>query len=165
MKIGHIPIIRQTPAVMGVSLGRQAKPSWLTMEQVLFTARNIFLAISAASTAAMLYVGAYQVRAVEHLKCPLLGHGCEAVADASFARPFGIPDGFIGAGLYALLIGVALLNPQIAWVRYCIRAVALVAAVVNILGVIDMSRFGAYCFYCLLTTALTPFLVWTAFLL
>lgn len=35
MKIGHLTIIRQTPAVMGVSLGRQAKPSWLTMEQVL----------------------------------------------------------------------------------------------------------------------------------
>jgi uncharacterized membrane protein len=135
------------------------------MGKMLFTARNIFLAISGASTAAMLYIGAYQVRAVEHLKCPLLGHGCEAVADASFARPFGIPDGFIGAGLYGLLIGVALLNPQIAWVRYCIRGVAVVAAFVNILGVIDMSRLGAYCFYCLLTTALTPFLVWTAFLL
>jgi hypothetical protein len=47
----------------------------------------------------MLYVGAYQVRAVEHLRCPLLKHGCEAVADAAFARPFGIPDGFLAAGL------------------------------------------------------------------
>ena len=132
---------------------------------MLFTHRNILLAISAARAVAMLYVGAYQVRAVEHLKCPLLGHGCEAVADAPFARPFGLPDGFIGAGLYGLLIGVALLNPQIAWVRYSIRGVAVVAALANILGVIDMSRFGAYCFYCLLTTALTPFLIWMAFLL
>ena len=130
-----------------------------------FTDRNVLLAISALSTAAMLYVGAYQVRAVAHLRCPLFGHGCEAVADAPFARPFGIPDGFIGAGLYVLLIGVALLNPQVAWVKYSIRGVAVLAAVANILGVIDMSRFGAYCFYCLLTTVLTPFLVWMAFLL
>ena len=129
-----------------------------------FTDRNILLAISAVSAAAMLYVGAYQVRAVAHLRCPLFGHGCEAVADAPFARPFGIPDGFIGAGLYVLLIGVALLNPQGAW-KYSIRGVALLAGVANILGVIDMARFGAYCFYCLLTTALTPFLVWMAFLL
>ena len=67
-------------------------------------------------------------------------------------------------GLYVLLIGVALLNPQGAW-KYSIRGVALLAGVANILGVIDMARFGAYCFYCLLTTALTPFLVWMAFLL
>jgi len=39
----------------------------------------------------------HHVGAVDHMKCPLLGHGCEAVADAPFARPFGIPDGFIGA--------------------------------------------------------------------
>ena len=128
-----------------------------------FTDRNFLVAISAASAAAMLYVGAYQVRAVEHLKCPLFGRGCEAVADAPFARPFGIPDGFIGAALYALLIAVALLNPQMTWVRYSIRGVAVLAGAANILGVIDMSRFGAYCFYCLLTTALTPFLVWMAF--
>ncbi|MGD1093170.1 MAG: vitamin K epoxide reductase family protein [Bryobacteraceae bacterium] len=130
-----------------------------------FTDRNILLAISGLSAAAMLYVGAYQVRAVEHLSCPVFGHGCEAVADAPFARPFGIPDGFIGAGLYALLIGVALLNPQVAWVKYSVRGVAVLAGVANILGVIDMARFGAYCFYCLLTTALTPFLLWKAFLL
>ena len=130
-----------------------------------FTDRNILLAISALSAAAMLYVGAYQVRAVAHLKCPVFGHGCEAVADAPFARPFGIPDGFIGAGFYVLLIGVALLNPQVAWVKYSIRGVAVLAGLANILGVIDMARFGAYCFYCLLTTALTPFLVWKAFLL
>jgi uncharacterized membrane protein len=123
------------------------------------------MGISAVSAAAMLYVGAYQVRVVAHLKCPLLGRGCEAVADAPFARPFGIPDGFIGAGLYVLLIGAALLNPQVVWVKYSIRAVAVLAAAANVVGVIDMSRFGSYCFYCLLTTALTPFLIWMAFLL
>jgi uncharacterized membrane protein len=128
-------------------------------------ARNILVAISAVSAAAMLYVGLYQVRAVDHLKCPLLGHGCEAVADAAFARPFGVPDGFLGAGLYVLLIGAALLNAHAAWATYTVRGLAVLAGVANLLGVIDMARFGAYCFYCLSTTVLSPVLVWVAFLL
>ena len=53
-----------------------------------FTARGLLIGISAASALAMLYVGAYQIRAVDHLKCPILGGGCEAVADAPFARPW-----------------------------------------------------------------------------
>lgn len=129
------------------------------------TPRIALVAISVASALAMLYVGAYQVRAVEHLRCPLLKHGCEAVADAPFARPFGIPDGFLAAGMYGLLIVLALFDPQIPWIRYSIRGVALLAAMANGIGVIDMARFGAYCSYCLLTTALTPLLVWMAFLL
>jgi uncharacterized membrane protein len=130
-----------------------------------FSPRNIALAISVISAAAMLYVGLYQVRAVSHLKCPLWGHGCEAVADAAFARPFGVPDGFIGVGLYALLVGAMLLPPQGAWLTYAIRGLAVLAGVANLLGVIDMARLGAFCFYCLLTTALSPVLVWMAFLL
>ena len=72
------------------------------------TARILVIAISVISAAAMLYVGAYQIRMVEHMSCPLLKHGCEAVADAPFARPFGIPDVLIAAALYALLILFAL---------------------------------------------------------
>ena len=86
------------------------------------------------------------------------------VADAPFARPFGIPDGFIAAGMYGVLIVLAFFNPQTAWIRYSIRGVALLAALANGLGVIDMARFGAYCSYCLLTTLLAPLLVWMAFL-
>ena len=132
---------------------------------MMLTARHALVAISALSGLAMLYVGAYQVRAIEHMSCPLLKHGCEAVADAPFARPFGIPDGFIAAGLYGLLIGLALFNPQITWIRYGIRGAALLAALANGLGVVDMTRLGAFCFYCLLTTALAPLLVWAAFAL
>jgi uncharacterized membrane protein len=127
------------------------------------TARNAVLAISAVSALAMLYVGAYQIRAVEHLKCPLLKHGCEAVADAPFARPFGIPDGFIAAAIYGLLILLALTGSELTWVRYCLRAFALLAMIANVVGVADMSRLGAYCFFCLLTTAMSPFLAWAAF--
>jgi uncharacterized membrane protein len=125
----------------------------------------VLLLLSAASAAAMLYVGAYQVRAVEHLKCPLLGHGCEAVADARFARPFGIPDGFLAAGLYGLLIVLAVVHPHLAWARYGLRGVAILAVLANLIGVIDMSRLGAFCFYCLLTTVLSPVVLWMAFLI
>lgn len=131
--------------------------------KAMLTARYTLILVSAASALAMLYVGAYQIRAIEHLSCPLLGRGCEAVADAPFARPFGIPDGFIAAGMYAALIILALLPSQAGWIRTSIRGVAVLAAVANGLGVIDMARFGAYCFYCLLTTVLAPLLVWVAF--
>lgn len=128
------------------------------------TARVLLLILSAASAAAMLYVGAYQLRLVEHMSCPLLKHGCEAVADAPFARPFGIPDGLIAAAIYGLLILLALFGAHLAWAHYAVRGLAVVAGLANILGVYDMSRFGAYCFYCLLTTVLSPLLVWMAFL-
>jgi uncharacterized membrane protein len=127
------------------------------------TARNTVLAISAVSALAMLYVGAYQIRAVEHLKCPLLKRGCEVVADAPFARPFGIPDGFIAAAMYGLLIVLALEGPEMHWIRYAARGVALLAVLANLLGVVDMTRLGAFCFFCLLTTVLSPFLAWAAF--
>jgi len=127
------------------------------------TARNVVLVTAAVSALVMAYVGAYQIRAVEHLKCPLLKQGCEAVADAPFARPFGIPDGFIAAAMYGLLVLLALIGPEMRWIRYAVRGVALVAMLANILGVVDMTRLGAYCFFCLLTTVLSPVLGWAAF--
>ena len=128
------------------------------------TARVLLIILSASSAVAMLYVGAYQIRLVEHMSCPLLKHGCEAVADAPFARPFGIPDGLIAAAIYGLLILLALFGAHLAWAHYAVRSLAVVAGLANILGVYDMSRFGAYCFYCLLTTVLSPLLVWMSFL-
>ena len=61
------------------------------------------MGIAAASMGAMLYVGLYQSRAVRHIWCPVFSKGCEAVADAAFAKPFGIPDGYIAAVLYAVI--------------------------------------------------------------
>ena len=130
---------------------------------MFLTPKAILIAISVVSAAAMLYVGAYQIRAVQHLSCPILKHGCEAVADAPFARPLGIPDGFIAAGMYGLLIVLTLFSPVTA-LRYGIRGLAIFAALANVLGVFDMKRLGAWCFYCLLTTILSPLLVWLSFL-
>ncbi|HEV3331093.1 MAG TPA: vitamin K epoxide reductase family protein [Bryobacteraceae bacterium] len=131
---------------------------------MLLSARSTLIALSAVSALAMLYLGAYQIRAIEHMSCPLLKRGCEAVADAPFARPFGIPDGFIAAAMYGLLVLLAVLGAQMIWARYAIRTLAILAVLVNALGVFDMLRLGAFCFYCLLTTALSPVLLWMALL-
>jgi uncharacterized membrane protein len=131
---------------------------------MILSAKSALIALSAVSALAMLYVGAYQIRAVEHMSCPLLKHGCEVVADAPFARPFGIPDGFIAAAMYGLMILLAFLMPQMIWARYAARTLAVLAVAANALGVFDMARLGAFCFYCLLTTVLSPVLVWLVFL-
>ena len=121
---------------------------------MIFAPRSWLILLAAVSAAAMLYVGAYQIRAIEHMSCPLLKGGCEAVADAPFARPGGIPDGFIAAGMYAVLILLAVAAPGSGWIRYPLRTLAVVAGIANVLGISDMSRFGAWCFYCLVTTIL-----------
>ena len=108
----------------------------------------------------MLYVGLYQGRFVGHLICPVFVEGCEGVADAPFARPFGIPDGYIGAVLYSIIL-VLLLVPAERRVWIALLALAALATVANILGVRDMINLGSFCFYCLTTTALSPVLLWS----
>lgn len=128
--------------------------------------RGWLIVLSGLSAAAMSYVGAYQIRAIDHMSCPLLNGGCEAVADAPFARPGGIPDGFIAAGMYVVLILLALTGVTITGarrVRRYIRTVAVLAGIANVMGVVDMAGLGAWCFYCLLTTVFSPVLVWLAY--
>ena len=124
-----------------------------------FVPRALAIILSAVSAAAMLYIGLYQSRVVERLWCPLLEKGCEAVADASFARPLGIPDGYIGATLYALILALLLVQTfqRGASVALLLGVLAVVA---NVIGVYDMARLGAFCTYCVLTTAASPVLLW-----
>jgi uncharacterized membrane protein len=82
------------------------------------------------------------------------------VADAPFARPFGIPDGYVGAVLYIVMVAL-LLAPPSRWVWVTLLALAGLATLANILGVRDMMNFGSYCFYCLATTFLSPLLLWS----
>lgn len=126
------------------------------MDSVRLTA----IGIATASAAAMAYVGLYQVRAVDRMVCPLLGRGCERVADAPFARPFGIPDGFIALGLYGLMLILLLAPVEWRWARPALIALGMLATAGNALGVYDMTRLGAFCFYCVLTTLLSPILLW-----
>jgi uncharacterized membrane protein len=122
--------------------------------------RFIAIALAAASLAAMFYVGLYQSRAVRHIWCPVFAKGCETVADAAFARPFGIPDGYIAAVLYGVII-LLLLAPTIRqWLWIPLLVLAAFATLANFLGVRDMARLGSFCFYCVLTTAMSPVLLW-----
>jgi uncharacterized membrane protein len=121
--------------------------------------RLIAFGVAAASAAAMLYVGLYQSRFVGRLICPIFGDGCEGVADAPFARPFGIPDGYIGAVLY-VLIAALVLAPAGRWVWFALLALSGLATLANVIGVRDMVNLGSFCFYCLATTILSPVLLW-----
>ena len=121
--------------------------------------RFIALGLAAVSAAAMLYVGLYQGRFVGRLICPIFADGCEGVADAPFARPFGIPDGYIGAVLYAL-IAVLLVAPTGRGIWFALLALSGLATVANIIGVRDMMNLGSFCFYCVSTTVLSPVLLW-----
>ena len=122
--------------------------------------RALAIILSAASAAAMLYIGLYQSRVVERLWCPLLGKGCEAVADASFARPLDIPDGYIGAALYALILALLFVQTGQRWASVALIVLGVLAAVANVTGVYDMARLGAFCTYCVLTTTASPVLLW-----
>ena len=116
--------------------------------------------LAACSAAAMLYVGLYQSRTVQHLWCPVFGKGCEAVADAPFARPFGIPDGYIAAVLYVIVL-ILLLGPiEKLWVWIPLLVLVGLATLANALGVRDMAQLGHFCFYCVITTTMAPFLLW-----
>jgi uncharacterized membrane protein len=122
--------------------------------------RALAYVLAASSAAAMLYVGLYQSRAVQHLWCPVFGKGCEAVADAPFARPFGIPDGYIAAVLYGIVL-VLLLSPVerlSVWVPLLV--LVGLATIANAFGVRDMAQLGHFCFYCVFTTAASPVLFW-----
>ncbi len=123
--------------------------------------RYIAVALAAASAGAMLYVGLYQSRAVRHLWCPVFHKGCEAVADAAFAKPFGIPDGYIAVGLYAAMILLLFGPVERLWIWIPLLVLASLATFANFLGVRDMANLGSFCFYCVLTTAFSPFLLWT----
>ena len=120
--------------------------------------RFIAFGLAAISAAAMLYVGLYQARLVGRLICPIFGNGCEGVADAPFARPFGIPDGYIGAALYGVILAL-LIVPAGRWIWVALLCLSALAAIANIIGVRDMMNFGGFCFYCLTTTVLSPLLL------
>ena len=118
------------------------------------------MVLAAASLGAMLYIGLYQSRAIRHIWCPVFAKGCEAVADATFAKPFGIPDGYIAAVLYAVILLLLVAPTPKLWIWIPLFVLAAFAALANFLGVRDMMNLGSFCFYCMLTTVLSPVLLW-----
>jgi uncharacterized membrane protein len=126
---------------------------------VHLSSRFVAMGLAAVSLAAMFYVGLYQSRAVRHIWCPIFAKGCEAVANGKFAKPFGIPDGYIAAVLYAAMILLLLGPTGRLWIWVPLLLLAVIAMLANFLGVRDMASLGSYCFYCILTTAMSPLLL------
>jgi uncharacterized membrane protein len=93
--------------------------------------RLVAMGIAAASAAAMLYVGLYQSRFVGRLMCPIFADGCEGVADAPFARPFGIPDGYIGAVVYVVILAL-LFAPAGRWIWVALLTLSLMATLMSL---------------------------------
>jgi uncharacterized membrane protein len=91
---------------------------------------------------------------------PDLQEGCEAVADAAFARPFGIPDGYIAVALYVAMILLLLGPVEKLWIWIPLLILASLSTLANFLGVRDMANLGSFCFYCIFTAALSPVLLW-----
>ena len=118
------------------------------------------LTLAAASAGAMLYIGLYQSRVVEHMWCPLNGKGCETVANASFAHPLGIPDGYIGMAFYGAILLLLFVPPGQRWTWFALFVLAVVATSANVKGVFDMAKLGAFCTFCIFTTAASPVLLW-----
>jgi len=123
-------------------------------------ARVLAYVLAALSAGGMLYVGLYQSRAIQHLWCPVFGKGCQVVADAPFARPFGIPDGYIAAVLYGIILLLLLGPVDKLWVWIPLIVLVGVATLANALGVRDMAQLGHFCFYCVFTTVASPVLFW-----
>jgi uncharacterized membrane protein len=125
-----------------------------------FLSRALAIALSVASAASMLYIGFYQTRVVGRLWCPLFWQGCETVADAPFARPHGVPDGYIGAVLYGLILTLLLVPPGRHWAWPALMALGVFATYANVKGVYDTAKLGAFCTYCVFVTITAPLLLW-----
>jgi uncharacterized membrane protein len=122
--------------------------------------RALAIAIAVASAGSMLYIGLYQSRVIGRLWCPLLGNGCQAVADAPFARPYGIPDGYIGAALYGFILVLLLVPLSQRWAWVALLVLGAFATYANIKGVYDMAKLGAFCIFCVFATLTAPMLLW-----
>ena len=116
-------------------------------------ARTALLAAAAVSGLAMLYVGFFQIGWLVRLACPAFGSGCESVALSSFAWPFGLADGLLGAAVCGILCALALMQGRN--VSSGTVALAAIWLVLNGVGVAQMARFGGWCFWCLSAAVLS----------
>ena len=115
--------------------------------------RIALVACAAVSALAMLYVGLYQIGWLARMACPGFGTACMAVAEAHFAWPLGFADGLLGAALGGLICAVAQINGKRAAAALVVLAAAVLLA--NFVGVFEMQKMGAYCFWCLLSAMLS----------
>ena len=122
--------------------------------------RIALVACAAASALAMLYVGFFQIHKLDRLACPLFGSGCESVALASFAWPLGMADGLLGAACAGVLCALADLRGKAGAAALAVGS--LLWVLLNLVGLIEMASFGAYCFWCIVAGILSLPTAWLA---
>ena len=115
--------------------------------------RSALVTLAGISGLAMLYVGLFQIGWVPRLACPGFGSGCESVALAPFAWPFGVADGLLGAAFCGLLCALAMIRRREAAAALIGLSAAWV--ILNLLGLAEMQKLGAFCFWCTLAAALS----------
>src|SRR4051812_20371872 len=116
-------------------------------------ARRALVAAAAVSGMALFYVGVFQVGWVERMACPAFGSGCESVALSRFSWPFGLADGLLGAAFCGIVCALAQLPGRNAGIA--VVALAAVWLVLNVTGLVQMTRLGAFCFWCVVAAALS----------
>ncbi len=115
--------------------------------------RAALVAIAAVSALAMLYIGLFQIHWIRRLACPGFGSGCESVALARFANPLGFADGLLGAAWCGLLCALAQVPRREAG-AFAV-ALSFMWLLLNVVGVVEMQTFGAFCVWRLVTAALS----------
>jgi uncharacterized membrane protein len=115
--------------------------------------RKALVVCAAASGLATLYVGLFQIDKLHRLACPFFGSGCESVALASFARILGMADGLLAAGYCGVLCALA--QPRTRQWAVALLVLAFVWVMLNLLELAEMQKFGAWCFWRVLTALLS----------
>ncbi len=136
--------------------------------------RRALIAVLAVPPAVMsIYMGLYQIRAIESVWDPVFGAQTLAVLDSNVSHAirdlFRIPDAFLGAMIYIADIVLAVVGSQQRWYQkpwlVILFALAIVpGAVVSLfLVVMQATVVQAWCFLCLLTALFSVILVILAY--
>jgi hypothetical protein len=102
------------------------------------------------------YIVLRQIRVVKHLPDPPGGvWDSDAIVMSNAAHPFGVPDGLLGLGSYALTAGLIASGSELARVKL----VADVGAA-SCNAVRQVLEFRRLCSWCLLVAGCTGAMVW-----
>jgi hypothetical protein len=71
-----------------------------------------------------------------------------------------LPDGYLAVTLYVGMILLLLGPVEKLWIWIPLLILASLATLANFLGVRDMANLGSFCFYYMITTVLSPVLLW-----
>jgi uncharacterized membrane protein len=108
----------------------------------------------------------YAIYTNQLLWCPPPIDGCNIVASSPYARVFGVPVGYLGIVFYLCMFGLAALlafDPSSRGLRLGVLLYAALGVSFSIYFMyVQLTFIHAFCIYCLVSGALTLFLLFTA---